>query len=52
MTRRLAATGLQFVQRALQQLTKGKELPEEAAVVLQKTEKHPALAAGLIAARG
>jgi hypothetical protein len=52
MTGRLAATGLQLVQRALQQLTKGKELPEEAAVVLQETKKNPALAAGLIAARG
>jgi hypothetical protein len=52
MTGRLAATGLQLVDRALQQLTKGKDLPEETAVVLQQTEKNPALAAGLIEARG
>jgi hypothetical protein len=52
MTGRLAATGLQLVDRAFQQLTKGKDLPEEAAVLLQQTEKNPALAAGLIEARG
>jgi hypothetical protein len=52
MTGRLAATGLELVERAFQQLPKGQELPEEAAVVLQKAEKNPALAAGLIAARG
>jgi hypothetical protein len=52
MTGRLAATGLQLVERAFQQLTKGKHLPEQAAVLLQQTEKNPALAAGLIEARG
>jgi hypothetical protein len=52
MTGRLAATGLQLVDRAFQQLTKGKELPEEAAVLLQQAEKNPALAAGLMEGRG
>jgi hypothetical protein len=52
MTGRLAATGLQLVDGAFQQLTKGKDLPEQAAVLLQQTEKNPALAAGLIEARG
>jgi hypothetical protein len=52
MTGRLAATGLQFVDRAFQQLTKGQDLPEEAVVVFQQTDKNAALAAGLIEARG
>jgi hypothetical protein len=52
MTGRLTATGLQLVERAFLQLTKGKHLPEEAAVLLQQTEKNPALAAGMIEARG
>jgi hypothetical protein len=52
VTGRLAATGLQFVDRAFQQLTKGQDLPEEAVVVLQQTDKNAALAAGLIEARG
>jgi hypothetical protein len=52
MTGRLAATRLQFVDRAFQQLPKGQDLPEEAGVVRQQTEKNPALAAGLIEARG
>ena len=52
MTGRLAAAGLQLVDRAFQQVPKGKDLPDQAAVVLQQTEKNPALAAGLIEARG
>jgi hypothetical protein len=52
VTGRLATTRLQRVERAFQQLPKGQDLPEEAAVVRQQTEKNPALAAGLIAARG
>jgi hypothetical protein len=52
MTGRLAATGLELVERAFQQLPKGQELPDEAAVLLQQAEKNPALAAGLIEARG
>jgi hypothetical protein len=40
--------GVQLVDRAFQQAPKGKDLPDEAAVVLQQTEKNPALAAGLI----
>jgi len=52
MTGRLAATGLQLVDRAFQQLPKGKDLPDETAVVRPQTEKNPALAAGLIEARG
>jgi hypothetical protein len=52
MTGRLAATGLELVDGAFQQLTKGKDLPEQAAILLQQTEKNPALAAGLIEARG
>ena len=51
MTGRLAATRLQLVDRAFQQLTKGQDLAEEAAVVRKQTEKNPALAAGLIEAR-
>jgi hypothetical protein len=48
----LAATGLQLVDRAFEQLAKGQDLPDEASIVLQQTEKNPALAAGPIEARG
>jgi hypothetical protein len=52
VTGRLAATRLQLVDRAFQQLPQGQDLADEAAIVLQQTEKNPALAAGLIEARG
>jgi hypothetical protein len=52
VTGRIAATRLQLVDRAFQQLTKGQDLPEKVAVVLPQSEKNPALAAGLIEARG
>jgi hypothetical protein len=52
VTGRLAATRLQLVDRAFQQLPPGQDLADKAAIVLQPTEKNPALAAGLIEARG
>jgi hypothetical protein len=52
VTGRLAATRLQLVDRAFQQLPQGQDLADEAAIVLQQTEKNPALEAGLIEARG
>jgi len=52
MTGRLAATGLQLVDRAFQQLPKGQDLPEKTVVVRPQTKKNAALAAGLIEARG
>jgi len=47
----LAAAGLQFVDGPFQQLTKRKDLPDEAAAVLQQTEEDVPLAAGPIQAK-
>jgi hypothetical protein len=48
VTGRLAAAGIELVDRAFQQVPEGRDLPDEAGVVPQQTEKNPALAAGLI----
>jgi hypothetical protein len=48
----LAAAGLQFVDGPFQQLTKRKDLPDEAAAVLEQAEEDASLAAGLMEARG
>ena len=48
---RLAAAGLQFVDGTFQQLAKGKDLLDEALVVLEKTEEDAPLATGLIEAK-
>src|ERR1019366_2361955 len=52
VTGRLAATRLQLGDGAFQQLPQGQDLADEAAIVLQQTEKNPGLAAGLIEAGG